>query len=114
MGKSNFREAKKVLIFNGAKVLMCIFQSMHSAAQTTGTSLQAISFCCSGKYIATRGMYFRHLHPDIVVDSSDVGVLQLKEYDKMCGEERRYYTVRVMAHKRDGLKKKQGKKSKKE
>lgn len=112
MGKSNFREAKPVLIFNGAKVLISIFRSMHCAAQVTGTSLQAIAFCCSGKYVATRGLYFRHLHPNIEIDVADLGNLLLDDYDKMSGEERRYYTVRAMAHKRDGVKKKQDKKPK--
>lgn len=106
MAKSNFREPKLVLIFNGAKALISISRSMHCAAQTTFTSLQAIAYCCSGKYIATRGLYFRHLHPDIEIDISDLDNLRLDEYDKLCGVERKYYNVRVMAHKRAEVKKK--------
>lgn len=100
MAKSKFREPKLVLVFNGAKILISVTRSMHSAAQMTGTSLQAIAFCCSGKYIATRGLYFRHIHPDIEIEFADLDRLRLDEYDGMCNEKRRYYTVRVMAHKR--------------
>ena len=30
----------------------------------------------------------------------DLGVLQLQDYDALCGEKRAYYSVRQMAHKR--------------
>ena len=100
MAKSNFKEPKLVLVFNGAKVLIGITRSMHSAAQMTGISLQAIAFCCSGKYIATSGLYFRNVHPDIEIEVSDLDRLRLDEYDEMCNVKRKYYTVRMMAHKR--------------
>ncbi|GAB6119662.1 hypothetical protein [Dysgonomonas termitidis] len=103
MRKSKFKEPKNVLIFNGAKVLIGITRSLHAASLLTGGNLQAISFCCLGKYISTGGFYYRHIHPDIEIDLSDLDSLGLEEYDKMCGQERRYHTVREMAKKRYAL-----------
>lgn len=54
-----------VLIFNGAQVLVAVTRSLHSAAELTKGNLQAISFCCTGKYVCSGGLYFRHLHPDV-------------------------------------------------
>lgn len=101
MTTSNFKAPKLVLTFNGARVLVSISRSMHIVSQKTGSSLQAISYCCSGKYIATRGFYYRLLHPDVEIEISDIDNLRLEEYDKMCGEQRKYYTVREMAHRRE-------------
>jgi hypothetical protein len=99
MRKSNFLEPKKVLIFNGAKTLVAITRSVHTASEVTLGNLQAISFCCTGKYITSGGYYFRHIHPNIIIDIEDLDNLQLEEYDKMCGEKRKYYSVRELARK---------------
>lgn len=106
MTKSYLKEPKMVLVFNGARVLIGISRSMHSAALMTGSNLQAISFCCSGKYISTNGFYFRHVHPDIEIEITDLDTLKLEEYDQMCGQQRRYHPVREMARKRNNIKKK--------
>lgn len=82
-----------VLIFNGAQVLVAVTRSLHSAAELTKGNLQAISFCCTGKYVW-------HLHPDVEIELADLGTLMLKDYDALCGEKRTYYPVRKMAHKR--------------
>ena len=93
-----FNEPKSVLVFNGSRVLIAIIRSLHSAAQLSGGNLQAISFCCSGRYISTGGFYFRHLHPDVELEKSDMNTLKLDEYDKLCGEhERRYHSKKDMA-----------------
>ncbi|MDR1718032.1 MAG: hypothetical protein LBS20_19520 [Prevotella sp.] len=97
MRKSKFKEPKTVLVFNGARVLIAIARSLQSASVLSGGNLQAISFSCTGKYISTGGLYFRHVHPDIEIEISDLDTLKLDEYDKMCGEKRRYHTVRDMA-----------------
>lgn len=89
-----------VLVFNGAQLLIAVTRSLHSAAELTKGNLQAISFCCTGKYISSGGLYFRHLHANVEIEMSDLGVLQLQEYDDLCGEKRAYYTVRQMAQKR--------------
>lgn len=101
MRKSKFKEPKNVLIFNGAQVLVAIVRSLHSASLLSGGNLQAISFSCTGKYISTGGLYYRHVHQDIQIEISDLDNLKLKDYDEMCGETRKYHSVREMAKKRN-------------
>ncbi|MDR2915755.1 MAG: hypothetical protein LBV74_13125 [Tannerella sp.] len=100
MRRSKFKEPKTVLVFNGARVLVAIVRSLHSASLLSRGNLQAISFCCTGKYVSTGGFYFRHIHPDIEVEIGDLDTLNLEEYDKMCGVRRRYHSVREMARRR--------------
>lgn len=97
--KGPFKSPKQVLVFNGAYVLIAIVRSLHSASELSGTNLQAISFSCTGKYVATGGYYFRHCGA-ADVPSSDVGKLKLQDFDRLCGVTRRYYSIRTMAHKR--------------
>lgn len=94
MRRSSFKRPKMVLIFNGAQILVAITRSLHSAAELTKGNLQAISFCCTGKYICSGGFYFRHLHPNVEIELQDLGTLQLQDYDSLCGEKRTYYSVR--------------------
>ncbi len=103
MRKSKFKQPKNVLVFNGARVLVAIFRSLQSVTQLSGANLQSISFCCTGKYISAGGYYYRHINPNVIIDLTDLDNLKLEEYDKLCGEERRYHTVRDMAHKREKL-----------
>ena len=105
MRKSRFKEPKQVLIFNNAKVLIAIIRSLHAAAQLTFCNLQAISFCCTGKYVTSGGYYFRHVHPNVLIELDDLDNLKLEEYDKMCGEKRTYYTLRQLARKRKSTEK---------
>ncbi|KAA6302851.1 MAG: hypothetical protein EZS26_001021 [Candidatus Ordinivivax streblomastigis] len=106
MRKSKFKEPKIVLVFNGARVLIAIVRSLHSAALFSGGNLQAISFVCTGKYISTGGYYFRHVHPEIEVEVGDLDTLKLETYDEMCGTERRYHSIREMARRRNVQEKK--------
>ena len=106
MRRSNFKRPKTVLVFNGAQVLVAVIRSLHSAAELTKGNLQAISFCCTGKYVCSGGLYFRHLHPDVEVGLDDLDNLQLQEYDARCGEKRTYSSVRQMARKRVSRQKK--------
>lgn len=100
MRKSNFKAPTIVLIFNSARVLVSIMRSTHCAAELTHNNLQSISHCCTGRYTQSRGYYFRHLHPDVLIDMDDFDNLRLEEYDKLCGTKRKYLSVRVMAHHR--------------
>lgn len=106
MTKNTFNRPKAVLVFNGPQVLVAITRSLHSAAELTGGNLQSISFCCTGKYACSGGLYYRHIHPDIEIEVSDLGTLQLKEYDTMCGENRIYYSIKQMARKKYLIEKK--------
>lgn len=99
--KSSFKKPKQVLVFNGARILIAMARSLHCLSELTGANLQSISFACTGLYVSANGLYFRHLHPDVLVDASDLNVLKLQEYDKLCGEEdRRYHSVREMARRK--------------
>lgn len=79
--KGPFLPSKQLLVFNGAYVLIAVVRSLHSAADFSGINLQSISFSCTGKYVATGGFYFRHAHPDVQIDLSDLDNLTLQEYD---------------------------------
>lgn len=114
MRKSKFKQPKVVLVFNGARVLVAIVRSLHSVTQLSGANLQAVSFCCTGKYISSGGYYYRHIHPDVLVDISDLDNLKLEDYDEMCGDKRRYHTVREMAYKRNNTRRNKSKNNEEE
>lgn len=42
--------------------------------------------------------YYRQLHPDILLEMDDLDKLTLKEYDDLCGINRKYISTRKMAH----------------
>lgn len=96
MRNSQFQRPKKVLVFNSSKVLIAIVKSLHSAHDLTGSNLQSISFSCTGRYVSAGGYYYRHIHPDVEVTIADLDKLKLQEYDKLCGEKRRYHSLREM------------------
>lgn len=100
MRRSKFRRPKVVLIFNGAQNLIAVTRSLNSAAELTKGNLQSIYACCTGKHKTSGGLYFRQLHDTVEIEIADLGTLLLADYDELCGEERVYYTVREMAHKR--------------
>lgn len=87
---STFRPPKQVLVFNHTRILVGVVRSMMSASELTGASLKAVSMACQGNYITTAGLYFRRLHPDILVETTDLDALRLEEYDTLCNETRRY------------------------
>ena len=98
MRRSKFRRPCKVLIFNGARVLVAIVRSLHCAAELTHENKSAIHNCCTGKSIRSGAYYYRQLHPDILLDMDDLDNLTLKEYDDLCGIKRKYISTRKMAH----------------
>lgn len=100
MKRGPFHEPKQVLIFNGAYVLIAITRSIRSASEISGGNAQAISFACTGKNISAGAFYYRHVHPDIEIEMSDLDTLKIQDYDKMCNEERKYHSVRDMARRR--------------
>ncbi len=99
MTNSKFKAARIVLIFNDTRILIAVARSLHAAADITKGNLQAISFCCTGKYISSGGLYFRHLSPKYNLTIEDLDTLELEDYDNFCGEQRAYYTLRAMNRK---------------
>ena len=98
MRRSKFRRPCKVLIFNGARVLVAIVRSLHCAAELTHENKSAIHNCCTGKSVRSGIYYYRQLHPDILLDMDDLDKLTLNEYDDLCGIKRKYISTRKMAH----------------
>ena len=107
MRRSKFRRPCKVLIFNGARVLVAIVRSLHSAAELTHENKSAIHNCCTGKAVRSGAYYYRQLHPDILLEMDDLDKLTLKEYDDLCGIKRKYISTRKMAHIRQRAKERQ-------
>lgn len=98
MANRNFIEAAKpVLIFNGACKLIAIARSARAANELMRGSEQGISFACSGRYISSNGFYFRHIPPDIDITLEDVGTLDLRDFDELCGVKREYYTTHELS-----------------
>ena len=97
MRKSKFRRPQTILIFNGARVLIAIVRSLNSAAELTQTLPASIYNCCIGKNVRSGVYYYRQLHPDILVDLSDLDNLKLEEYDSLCGDQRKYISTKEMA-----------------
>lgn len=94
---SSFRKPKIVLVFNRSQILIAIIRSVHTTAEFSHGNLQSISFCCQGRFVSSGGYYFRYVHENILIESSDIDTLKLPDYDRMCGVERRYHTKKSMA-----------------
>lgn len=97
MRRSKFRRSQTILIFNGARVLIAIVRSLNSAAELTHTLPASIHNCCIGQNVRSGVHYYRQLHPDILIDLSDLDNLKLEEYDSLCGTQRKYISTKEMA-----------------
>ena len=97
MRRSKFRRPQKIRIFNGARVLIAIVRSLRCAAELTKDSRSAIHNCCVGKTRRSGIYYYRQLHPDILIDLSDLDTLKFEEYDSLCGDQRKYISTKDMA-----------------
>lgn len=97
MKNNPFQNAKPVLIFNTKQVLVAIASSLHTTSDLTSGNVQSISFACTGRYVHSGGLYFRHLSDSILLEIDDIGSLQLQEYDRMCCNiNRKYYAYREL------------------
>ena len=97
----------QILIFNAAGELVAIVRSLHSAAELMHENKSAIHNCCTGKSVRSGAYYYRQLHPDILLEMDDLDNLTLKEYDDLCGINRKYISTRKMAHIRQRAKERQ-------
>ncbi len=93
-----------VLIFNGARRLIAVVDSMRHAAELTHNNVTAVHFSCTGEHLSCGCHYYRTLHENVEIEINDLGNLTLEEYDELCGEKRGYYTTGEMAAKRKRLK----------
>ena len=88
--------ARRVLVFNSCKRLVAIFGSGMATAKAMGIHPQSVYNACVGRNVATQKHYFRHLQDDIEVTNEDLGVLNVVEYDNLCGVERKVYPTNKM------------------
>ena len=93
---------KIILVFNPLKRLVAIYKSVSAAAISFKTPAQNICSATSGANISCCGYYFRKLSDKIEITLDDLGVLNLEEYDQMCGVKRTYYQTKDMS--RGGVK----------
>ncbi|MGL5690338.1 MAG: hypothetical protein ACRDD8_05885 [Bacteroidales bacterium] len=93
-------DPKKILVFNSALILVAITRSVRAAAELTNGNAQSISSVCVGKKISSGGYYYRHIHKSIEIELSDLGSLNIKDYDQMCGEIRRYHSSKYLPNKK--------------
>lgn len=98
MRTSKFKRPNKVLVFNGARVLVAVVRSLCSAAELTNNRASAVHNCCTGKTVRSGLYYYRQLHPDVLIEMDDLDSLTLEEYDNLCGVERKYLSTKRMAH----------------
>lgn len=95
-----FGEAKRVLIFNNRKRLTLIAHSLNEAAKySCKLKVGNVSKACTGPLMSAGTYYFRYINPNVEIDLSDLGTLDLEEYDKLCGEERPIYHTQKMNRK---------------
>ena len=98
MRRSKFRRPNKVLVFNGARVLVAVIRSLCSTAELTHNRATAVHNCCTGKTARSGLYYYRQRHPDVLIDMDDLDSLTLEEYDNLCGIECKYISTRRIAH----------------
>lgn len=88
---------RRVLIFNSLKRLVSIAQSAFAVAKANDWNISSIRCACSGKTVSYHNLYFRYLDDDIEVSVDDLGVLDLVDYDKLRGVERKVYPNKNMS-----------------
>lgn len=97
--KRIWHEARPVLIFSKRKILVSIVSSVNEAAKLLKLRPGNISKVCNGSLISLGTYYFRYIDDEVEVDLSDIGILQLGDYDKLCGVERVVYATYKMNRK---------------
>lgn len=97
MTQTKTKETRRILAFSPLKKLIVLFASQLQAAKVLGVRTPTIKAACDGKAISTCHLYLRWWDPEIEIDfNKELGVLTLKEYDELCGVERRVYNTRRM------------------
>lgn len=91
------RETRRILVFNPLKKFIGVISSQLQAARMLGVRTPTIKAACNGTAISTCNLYLRWWNPDIEIDvNEELGELTLKEYDQLCGVQRRVYKDKKM------------------
>lgn len=94
------KAARRILVFDSSKKFAFVAQSQIKLAKILGIKTPTVKAACDGVAISTCGYYLRWWDPSIEIDIyEELGQLTLKEYDDLCGLERRYYKGRDMSRK---------------
>lgn len=88
-----------ILVFNHLKRLIAVFRSETAVAKAFGVSSVSIYLAVTGKCISCNNLYFRKLYEVANFTIDTLGSLNLKDYDIMCGLERKYYDNGKMSRK---------------
>lgn len=97
--KRTWHEARPVLVFNKKKLLVSITSSVNEVAKMLSLHPGNISKVCNGQLISLGCYYFRYIDQNVELELSDIGSLQLEDYDKLCGVERVVYATSKMNRK---------------
>ena len=101
MNKTNkeikFKHPTKILAFDGNLKLVAIFGSYNIAERITGVAHQRLFKACRGEIIAINKHYWREFDDsDDVVESDDIGSLNLLDFDSKFNIDRKVYCSRKM------------------
>lgn len=88
---------QQVLMFDGRKRFCAMFASQYAAAAALKVSKQAMNQAVNGTIVTTGGFYFRLFNPNIVVDYTMLGKLNLDDFDVACGIERKTFDESLYA-----------------
>ncbi len=86
----------KILAFNPDFKLAGIFLSYNHCEKMTGIAHQLLVRCCKGDLITTHGFYWRELPADLILESDDIGTLDMIYFDKGCGNDFKVYASNKM------------------
>lgn len=89
------KDKKTVLVFDERKRAMGIHNSVTSTAKIFNTTVQSIHYACTGRCISCEGRYFRYMEPPITIN--EFFEMDLIQYDKLCGVERKVYNTPKMS-----------------
>ena len=78
---SNFQNPKAILCFNPFKRLMGVFSSYREVEKLTGFKHQCILRADNGDTVSAYGHYWRELDAETILESDDLGSLNLADYD---------------------------------
>ena len=90
MGKSSV----PLMAFDEQFKLVAIFRSFSDAAKAFGVSRQSIMNCVNGRKIQCSGYYWRKIDSNDIIESDDLGRLDMIEYDRQYGINHRIYKIK--------------------
>lgn len=97
--KPQLQTNSPVLVFNRLKRLIAVFRSETAAAKAFNVSSVSLHYAVTGKCMSCNNLYFRKLYDGVNITIDTLGNLNLKDYDIMCGLERKYYDTGKMSRK---------------